>query len=241
VVEPAVSQTTPTPGRHDAGDEGAALSTPRRGRDGRQPKKRQFRGFIPFGGGHRFLRFSGRARTDAAERRARSDEDELHRAIGRVAANWSLIEIGSGFLLMGLFGSPEESLARAVVAGQRVENVWETTEALLAAYGQATADELALFRSWRRGANAYRRRRNEAIHSAWSLTSERGGPAAWDMMSQKAKRGARADLFPGGVPELEELARDIAVCEERLVEVHVRILEVMESRELGREDGAPPA
>jgi hypothetical protein len=214
VLEPNVSPAAP--GRHDLEDEVGGLSTPRRTRERRQPRKRQFRGIIPFGGGNRFLRFSGKARPDAVERRARADEDELHRAIGRVAANWSLIEIGSGFMLMGLLGSPHESMARAVVAGQRVENVWETTEALLAAYGETTAEELTLFRSWRRSANAYRRRRNEAIHSAWSLTSERGGPAAWDMMSQKAKRGARADLFPGGVPELEELAGDIAVCEERL-------------------------
>ena len=169
------------------------------------------------------------------------DQDELHRAIGRVAANWSLIEIGSGFMLMGLVGSPDESLARAVVAGQRVENVWETTEALLAAYGEATAEELGFFRSWRRSANAYRRRRNEAIHSAWSLTSERGGPAAWDMMSQKAKRGAREDLFPGGLHELEELARDIASCEEGLVQVHLRILEVMDRRDTSRVDGPEPA
>jgi hypothetical protein len=239
VLEPTVSQTTPE--RHDLGDEDGAVSSSRRNREHRGPKKRQFRGIIPFGGGHRFLRFSGKARTDAAERRARADEDELHRAIGRVAANWSLIEIGSGFMLMGLVGSPHESMARAVVAGQRVENVWETTEALLAAYGDTTAAELDLFQAWRRSANAYRRRRNEAIHSAWSLTSERGGPAAWDMMSQKAKRGARADLFPGGVPELEELARDIAECEERLVQVHLRILELMEKRDQRREDGAGPS
>jgi hypothetical protein len=231
VVEPSVSEPTPTGDGLGAGTSGA----PRRGRH--QPRKRRF---LPFGGGNRFLRFSGKGRSDDAERRAREDQDELHRAIGRVAANWSLIEIGSGFMLMGLVGSPEESLARAVVAGQRVENVWETTEALLAAYGEATAEELALFRSWRRSANAYRRRRNEAIHSAWSLTSERGGPAAWDMMSQKAKRGARADLFPGGLPELEELAGDIAACEERLVQVHLRILDVMERRDLIRGDGPEP-
>ena len=236
MLEPTVSPTTPE--RHDLGDEVGPLPSAHPGRDRRQPKKRQFRGIIPFGGGNRFLRFSGKARTDAAERRARADEDQLHRAIGRVAANWSLIEIGSGFMLMGLVGTPHESLARAVVAGQRVENVWETTEALLAAYGEATAEELALFQAWRRSANAYRRRRNEAIHSAWSLTSERGGPAAWDMMSQKAKRGAREDLFPGGVPELEELARAIAECEERLVHVHRQILDVMEKRDLRRDDGA---
>ena len=237
MLEPTLSQ--PALGRDDLGEEVEATA-PRRSRDRRQPRKRQFRGVIPFGGGNRFLRFSGKARTDAAERRARTDEDELHRAIGRVAANWSLIEIASGFMLMGLLGSAEESLARAVVAGQRVENVWETTEALLAAYGETTVEELALFQSWRRNANAYRRRRNEAIHSAWSLTSERGGPAAWDMMSQKAKRGARADLFPGGVPELEELARDIAACEERLVQVHLRILEIMERRDQSHDGSEPP-
>ena len=53
-------------------------------------------------------------------------------------------------------------------------------------------------------------------------------------MSQKAKRGARADLFPGGVPELEELAGDIAACEERLTIVHAGILTVMDRRDWAR-------
>ena len=132
---------------------------------------------------------------------------------------------------MGLVGSRDEALARAVVAGQRVENVWETIEALLSSYGEEAANELSDFRLWRRSANKFRRRRNEAVHSAWSLTSEKGGPSAWDVMSQKAKRGAREDLFPGGVSELEELARDIADCEERLTVVHSSILDLMDRRD----------
>jgi hypothetical protein len=194
--------------------------------------KRQVRGFLPFTGGGRILRFSGKSRSsspgDSSEKRPTKDEDDLYRALGRIAANWSLIEIASGLVLMGLVGSRDETLARAVVAGQRVENVWETIESLLSAYGDDTAEELGIFRTWRRSANKYRRRRNEAIHSAWSLTSESGGPAAWDVMSQKAKRGARADLFPGGVPELEELARDIAACEERLTQLHATVLVLMD-------------
>ena len=55
-------------------------------------------------------------------------------------------------------------------------------------------------------------------------------------MSQKAKRGARADLFPGGVGELEELALDIATVEDRLNQIHADILLLMERRE-GRDDG----
>ena len=43
------------------------------------------------------------------------------------------------------------------------------------------------------------------------------------MMSQRAKRGARPGLFPGGVSELEELARDIAACEGRLTRLHESI------------------
>jgi hypothetical protein len=199
--------------------------------------KRQVRNMVPFSGGGRILRFSGRSRSghprDAGERRPTREEDELYRALGRVAANWSLIEIASGIVLMGLVGSSEESLARAIVAGQRVENVWETIESLLVAYGENTTEELATFRSWRRSANGYRRRRNEAIHSAWSMTPGSGGPAAWDVMSQKAKRGARADLFPGGVAELEELARDIAACEERLTRFRVAVMARMEDREAG--------
>ncbi len=163
-----------------------------------------------------------------------ADEDDLYRSLGRIAANWSLIEISSGVLLMGLVGSRDETLARAVVAGQRVENVWETIEALLSSRGSATADALAAFRSWRRSANRFRRKRNEAIHSAWSLTSANGGPAAWDVMSQKAKRGARPDLFPGGVSELEELARQIAVCEDQLNQIHRSVLLALDEAELER-------
>ena len=197
--------------------------------------KRRVRNILPFTGGDRVLRFSGRRRSldpaDSSAKPSTRDEDELHRSLGRIAANWSLIEIASGLVLMGLVGSPDETLARAVVAGQRVENVWETIESLLSAYGDDTAEELVAFRAWRRSANKHRRRRNEAIHSAWSLTSERGGPAAWDVMSQKAKRGARADLFPGGVPELEELARGIAACEEQLSQIHTGVLAKMEERD----------
>lgn len=204
--------------------------------------KRQVRTMLPFSSGGRILRFSGKSRSaglrGTGERRSTREEDELYRALGRVAANWSLIEIASGIVLMGLVGRSDETLARAVVAGQRVENVWETIESLLAAYGETTAEELGTFRSWRRSANGYRRRRNEAIHSAWSMASGNGGPAAWDVMSQKAKRGARADLFPGGVAELEELARDIAACEERLTRFRVAVLARMEDREVHSDDGA---
>lgn len=187
------------------------------------------------------MRFSGATATSGPGSRANGqgalDQDDLHRALGRIAANWSLIEIASGLALMSLVGSRDETLARAVVAGQRVENVWETVEALLASYGDDAAEERAAFQSWRRSANKCRRRRNEAIHSAWSLTSEHGGPAAWDVMSQRAKRGARAGLFPGGVGELEELALDIAAVEDRLNRIHADILLLMERRE-GRPGGS---
>jgi hypothetical protein len=199
--------------------------------------KRQLRSILPRSGGNRILRFSGKSHSEGApDDHDDVNEDELHRALGRIAANWSLIEIASGLVLMGLVGSRDEALARAVVAGQRVENVWETIEALLATHGSDHDDQLAEFRSWRRSANKYRRRRNEAIHSAWSMTSERGGPAAWDVMSQKAKRGARSDLFPGGVAELEELARDIAACEEQLTVVHLSILTQLDRGDQSRED-----
>jgi hypothetical protein len=204
--------------------------------------KHQLRGILPFTGKDKILRFSGRSRSsnlgDGSRKRAK-EEDDLHRAIGRIAANWSLIEIESGIVLMSLVGSRDETLARAVVAGQRVENVWETIQALLIAFGNDSNEVLAAFKTWRRSANRHRRRRNEAIHSAWSLTSENGGPAAWDVMSQKAKQGARADLFPGGVPELEELAGDIATCEERLTAIHASILVLMDERAVRSGTGSP--
>jgi hypothetical protein len=197
--------------------------------------RRKIRDILPFGGKSRVLRYSGSgSEADVeAETRARAlgDQDDIHRALGRIAANWSLIEIASGLMLMSLVGSRDETLARAVVAGQRVENVWETVSALLASYGDDAEEELAAFQAWRRTANKCRRRRNEAIHSAWSLTSEGGGPAAWDVMSQRAKRGARADLFPGGVNELVDLALDIAGCEERLTRIHTDILALMDRRD----------
>jgi hypothetical protein len=202
--------------------------------------KRQVK--MPFGRSGGLLRFSGKPRSSSSsvvDGTNNASEDDLYRALGRLAANWSLIEIASGLVLMGLVGSRDESLARAVVAGQRVENVWATVEALLATYGTDTAEELVEFRSWRRSANHYRRRRNEAIHSAWSLTSANGGPAAWDVMSQKAKLGARADLFPGGVTELEQLAHDIALCEDRLTHLYSRIVDVMEGRQAASHEPSP--
>ncbi len=197
-----------------------------RGRRGNRDlgrRKRSTRNLLPFGGGGRLLRFRGRSRSTSGQR-SHVHDDELYLAIGRVAANWSLLEVVSGLVLMGLVGSRDETLARAVVAGQRVENVWETTEALLVGYGEPAAERLDEFRGWRRSANVCRRRRNEAIHSAWALTDSGDNPAAWDMMSQRAKQGARGDLFPGGVDELEELARDIAALEARLTEIHEGIV-----------------
>jgi hypothetical protein len=191
--------------------------------------KRPHRNILSLGGGGRVLRFPSRSRSTRLERGSLPEEDDLYRAIGRIAANWSLLEIVSGLVLTRLVGSREETLAQAIVAGQRVESVWDTIEALLSTYGEGVDGQLAEFRRWRRTANGYRRRRNEAIHSAWSLTESSENPAAWDMMSQKAKRGARTDLFPGGVPELEILARDIAACETRLTDLSESIIEALEA------------
>ena len=75
-----------------------------------------------------------------------SAEDQLYLAIGRIAANWSLLEIVSGLVLTGLFGNQQETVAQAVVAGQRVENVWETIEVLLSSDPERLADQLVEFR-----------------------------------------------------------------------------------------------
>ncbi len=206
--------------------------------------KRRIRNILPFAGRGRVVRFSEATPStpsphgSAGGGDSSPDQDDLHRALGRIAANWSLIEIASGLVLMSLVGSRDETLARAVVAGQRVENVWETIEALLASYGEEAVEELAAFKAWRRAANKCRRKRNEAIHSAWSLTPDSGGPLAFDVMSQRAKRGARTDLFPGGVGELVTLALGIAECEERLTLIHVDILGLMDQRD-GPEREAP--
>ena len=110
--------------------------------------RRQVRNILPFTGTNKVLRLLRQVQVRGHRRAgedATSDEDELHRALGRIAANWSLIEIASGLVLMSLVGSRDEALARAVVAGQRVENVWETIESLLSTYGSDTDDELAEF------------------------------------------------------------------------------------------------
>ncbi len=167
----------------------------------------------------RLLRFPGRIRSGNAPRPTATPEAELLEAIGRIAVNWSSVEIASGLVLMELVGSHDETLAQAVVAGQRVENVWETIEALLAAHDD-TDDLLDTFVRWRQRANVQRRRRNEVIHSGWSLSESDDTLAATDMMSRRAKRGARSDLFPEGVPQLEQLARNIAGLEDSLIELH---------------------
>ena len=88
--------------------------------------KRQVRSILPFGGGGKILRFSGRSRSSSQrgtpERRRHDDEDDLYRSLGRIAANWSLIRSCPGSSYEP-GGSRDETLARAVVAGQRVENV----------------------------------------------------------------------------------------------------------------------
>ncbi len=62
-------------------------------------------------------------------------------------------------------------------------------------------------------------------------------------MSQRAKRGARADLFPGGIDELVALALDIADCEDRLNLIHADILVLMDRRDDRDDDAgaAPPS
>jgi hypothetical protein len=43
----------------------------------------------------------------------------------------------------------------------------------------------------------------------------------------EGEAGGRTDLFPGGVPELEILARDIAACEGRLTDLSESIIEAL--------------
>ena len=105
--------------------------------------RRKIRDVLSFTGRGRILRFSGAPSPSGpgphGQGQGALDQDDLHRALGRIAANWSLIEIASGLALMSLVGSQDETLARAVVAGQRVENVWDSVEALLASYGDDAA------------------------------------------------------------------------------------------------------
>src|ERR1700677_4633437 len=119
--------------------------------------KRRVRALLPLGSGRRVLRFSGTGRRPSPSEH--DDEDELYLALGRIVANWSLLEIASGHVLMGLIGSRDETLARAIVAGQRVENVWETIEVVLSGPSGGTPEELAEFRAWRGSAHRSRRRR----------------------------------------------------------------------------------
>ncbi|MHB1517297.1 MAG: hypothetical protein ACYCVN_06825 [Acidimicrobiales bacterium] len=169
-----------------------------------------------------YNRFTGRFRSGAM---AGTDVpvSRLWEGVGHVAVNWSSLEIRSGFVLMELVGENDESLAQAVVAGQRVENVWDTTEALLVARMGDEDRLVRAFRAWRQRAKSLRRRRNEAIHSGWTFTDGHGGLAATDLMSTRAKRGAREDLFPGGVSQLEALAHDIGDLEDELEVLRSRL------------------
>ena len=69
--------------------------------------KRPSRSILTLGGGGRVLRFRGRARDGDAEPPVLPAEDQLYLAIGRIAANWSLLEIVSGLVLTGLFGNQQ--------------------------------------------------------------------------------------------------------------------------------------
>jgi hypothetical protein len=52
-------------------------------------------------------------------------------------------------------------------------------------------------------------------------------------MSRRAKRGARADLFPDGVPQLEQLAQAIVALEDRLIALQQDVNEMMRRRDGG--------
>jgi hypothetical protein len=172
-------------------------------------------GEVPTRSVRRRFRLPGRSRPRGSG--GTGPEEQLFAAIGRIAVTWSSVEITSGFVL-------------AVVAGQRVENVWDTIEALLAAYDDDAAEVLDRFKGWRQNANLQRRRRNEVIHSAWSASDSADRLAATDVMSRRAKRGARADLFPDGVPQLEQLASAIVALEDRLFQLQDDIGQMMQRR-----------
>ena len=179
----------------------------------------------------RRFRLPGRSRSGGPG--GQNPDEQLFAAIGRIAVHWSSVEITSGFVLMELVGRHDDALAQAVVAGQRVENVWDTIEALLSAYDDDASEVLVAFTGWRRNANLQRRRRNEVIHSAWSASESTERLAATDVMSRRAKRGARADLFPDGVPQLEQLAQAIVALEDRLIALQQDVNEMMRRRDGG--------
>jgi hypothetical protein len=189
----------------------------------------QDNGEAPTRSARRRLRLPGRSRSGGAG----GPEEKLFAAIGKIAVHWSSVEITSGFVLMELVGRQDDALAQAVVAGQRVENVWDTIEALLSAYDDDASEVLVAFTGWRRNANLQRRRRNEVIHSAWSASESTERLAATDVMSRRAKRGARADLFPDGVPQLEQLAQAIVALEDRLIALQQDVNEMMRRRDGG--------
>src|SRR5580704_8415006 len=91
-----------------------------------------------------------------------SNADELYRAIGHVAANWSMVELVSGLVLIGLIGSQDGAVAQAIVAGQSTQSIWDTIETILETWGSDGEAELEIFRRWRRIADTFRVRRNEA-------------------------------------------------------------------------------
>jgi len=172
-----------------------------------------------------------------------ADDPDLHRALGLIVTGWTGLEFVSGTMLFAALGGTDESIVRVIVAGQRIQNLWDTTGEILRTFGKDAAPTLVIFKQWRGIADGYRVKRNEAIHSPWAIRESDNQPAAIDVFSRKASQGIRTDLFPGGVDDLLELAQDINTCTDGGQHLRARIQGIVAMRaaegDRGRQERKP--
>ena len=59
------------------------------------------------------------------------DPYALFRALGLVAYNWSMIELVSSLILIGLMGTEDGAVAQTVIAGLPLQVVWDDIEVIV--------------------------------------------------------------------------------------------------------------
>lgn len=118
-----------------------------------------------------------------------SETDELLLEIGRVAKNWSIIEVISRTLLFTLCDEISSEDFTRLTAGMALHGTWDAITLYLQD-DPAHADLLAQFRQFRQFRSEAQRMeplRNDAIHAFWVSSPEPDSPlGAVDLHSRKA-------------------------------------------------------
>ncbi|HXN62336.1 MAG TPA: hypothetical protein VN886_17965 [Acidimicrobiales bacterium] len=133
---------------------------------------------------------------------------ELPRQVGRVAMNWGHLEHATA-LTLWVACDVSTGRGRLLTNGVPLLTQWEQVAARLSM--EPFTEELReWFKRWRKGADALRIRRNEAVHSFWGTSDDLQSPyAALDLLSRAARVKVREDVVPGGAESLRILANEI--------------------------------